>query len=847
MTRTLRIARFWGVSLLLGSLSAWGQGPASVSSEFLLNPGFEQGLEGWSAEGEAFSFQPTLGENVVASRVLQLPVGGDYWREVVYPIGVVGRRWVGTYERRPDATTERGGVQGDLPTGTLLSSPFRLTKPFLSFLIAGALDSARIRVELLAVEGESEGGGEVPRVLKSATGHGSEKFRREIWNVSEWQGRRVQLRLVDRSSEAGGHLSFDDVRESTVHPAESEPPLVALHEGVYVDRSSPVWGFVDLHTHPMSHLGFGGALIHGAPDGDIRKELGDCNCTHGGWGVDNRCGNTMRMALMSQVDSENVHLQGSFGLDHDHAGYPSFRTWPHFSTVVHQQMWFEWLKRAWQGGLRTLVALAVNNHLLAEGLDGGLPRDDRASADLQIEAMKEFVKRHSDFLAIASGPDELRDIVRAGKLAIILGIEVDNIGNFNFRDADRSESAVHAEIRRLYAAGVRYIFPIHLTDNPFGGAALYRDLFNTAQRFNEVQPLPADDRLWKPGRGFEIESASEESQIRFRLSPPLDTDTVRKVKLAVRFAEAFPFPFARLRKPTLGGFFGREREYQILKRFFLTESEIPSIPGGHRNARGLTALGRSAIEEMMRLGMLIDIDHMSQYAADETIRMAKETVPGGYPLFSGHNGFRALGVENENGRTEEQLKDLRELGGVMGVGYEYARYGAEGVLVDTVLQKQGVARRTRSKIVPNCGGTAKTFAQSYLYAVEKLGVVAFGTDVNGIVKGPGPRFGGESRLRGNHCPPEQQERPVRYAPRSGTGHWEGPNLPMIPLRTGNRTWDVNVNGVPHYGLLPDFLQDLRNVGMEPVDLDPLFQGSEAVARSWDRSVRASRWVRSGLH
>ena len=52
-------------------------------------------------------------------------------------------------------------------------------------------------------------------------------------------------------------------------------------------------------------------------------------------------------------------------------------------------MWFEWIKRERDGGLRVMVALATNNKTLADAVQGpgdDLPTNDKASADLQIQA-----------------------------------------------------------------------------------------------------------------------------------------------------------------------------------------------------------------------------------------------------------------------------------------------------------------------------------------------------------------------------------------------------------------------------------------------------------------------------
>jgi len=43
----------------------------------------------------------------------------------------------------------------------------------------------------------------------------------------------------------------------------------------------------------------------------------------------------------------------------------------------------------------------------------------------------------------------------------------------------------------------------------------------------------------------------------------------------------------------------------------------------------------------------------------------------------------------------------------------------------------------------------------------------------------------------------------------------------------------------HYGLLPDFLQDLRNVGLTEADLEPLFRSAEDFVRMWGACEQAA--------
>src|SRR5207248_6306283 len=117
-------------------------------------------------------------------------------------------------------------------------------------------------------------------------------------------------------------------------------------------------------------------------------------------------------------------------------------------------------------GLRVMVALAVNSHTIADAAETSGVNDDYASMNKQLIAMRALVGRHPDFAEIAYTSADLRRIVEAGKLAVILGIEMDNIGNF-YNPADKkgavynpnpTDAQVRTEIDRLFNLGVRYIF-----------------------------------------------------------------------------------------------------------------------------------------------------------------------------------------------------------------------------------------------------------------------------------------------------------------------------------------------------------------------------------------------------
>ena len=53
--------------------------------------------------------------------------------------------------------------------------------------------------------------------------------------------------------------------------------------------------------------------------------------------------------------------------------------------------------------------------------------------------------------------------------------------------------------------------------------------------------------------------------------------------------------------------------------------------------------------------------------------------------------------------------------------------------------------------------------------------------------------------------------------------------------SGQRVYDINVDGVAHYGLFPDWVEDLRHIGGQEV-VDDLGRGAEAYLQMWERAA-----------
>ncbi|MFF8833378.1 discoidin domain-containing protein [Streptomyces sp. NPDC015131] len=203
---------------------------------------------------------------------------------------------------------------------------------------------------------------------------------------------------------------------------------------------------------------------------------------------------------------------------------------------------------------------------------------------------------------------------------------------------------------------------------------------------------------------------------------------------------------------------------------------VPSYAADARcNTRGLSSLGEYALRGMMRRGMMVEIDHMSVKATGRVLDVLEsESYPG---VLSSHSWMDMDWTER-----------VYRLGGFIA---QYM-HGSE--------QFTAEARRT---------GALR----------EKYGVgYGYGTDMNGVGGWPGPRGADAAD-------------PVRYPFRTADG-----GSVVERQTTGRRTWDVNTDGAAHYGLVPDWLEDIRVTGGQDV-IDDLFLGAESYLTTWGASER----------
>ncbi len=215
---------------------------------------------------------------------------------------------------------------------------------------------------------------------------------------------------------------------------------------------------------------------------------------------------------------------------------------------------------------------------------------------------------------------------------------------------------------------------------------------------------------------------------------------------------------------------------------------IPAAPvypyaAPHCNQRGLTTLGEHTIEGMAKRHMLFDPDHMSVKARQSSLDLLEKLkYPG---VLSSHSWS-----------TPDAYPRIYKLGGTV---FPYAG------------DSEGFVDKWRQHL---------TWADPRFY----FGF-GYGADINGL--------GAQGDPRGSDA-----ENPVTY-PFTG---WGG--VTVDQQQSGERTYDLNVDGVAHYGLYPDWFQDIANIAdTENGDGDAITQdmqrGAEAYLQMWERAMGVS--------
>jgi hypothetical protein len=494
-----------------------------------------------------------------------------------------------------------------------------------------------------------------------------------------------------------------------------------------------VSGFIDAHMHMMGFEFLGGDVHCGRP-----------------W---DRYGVTHALAGCPRTEVGSPAIESFLSGDlttpgKDPVGWPTFKDWPRWNALTHEQSYYRWLERAWRGGLRIFVNLFVENHALCSLYPHRHNScNEMTSVRLQHKDLLEL-ERYIDaqnggpgkgWFRIVSDPYQARRVINDGKLAVVPGIEVSNLLDCGvYNDVPQCDAKqVDERLNEVYnQLGVRDMELINKFDNGFGGVAgdgaLTGVLVNAGNRLET-------GKFWQmqPCQGPAEQSDHQQFTV-----PVVDGHSV----LGDAVQALLP-----------GGF-------------------LPIYQHGPMcNARGLTSLGEHLVRQMMAKRMIIDPDHLDVISRKQLLSIVESERYSGI-------------VSSHSWSTQDAYPRIYKLGGFV------TPYAGSSTNFAKEWKKLRTERDPR-------------YAWGF----------GWGADMNGFGAQGSPRQG-------------NAKNPVKYPFKSFDGA-----VTFDRNRTGKRVWDINVDGVAHYGLYPDWIEDLRMIAGDEIVKD-MSHGAEAYLQMWERAV-----------
>ncbi len=230
--------------------------------------------------------------------------------------------------------------------------------------------------------------------------------------------------------------------------------------------------------------------------------------------------------------------------------------------------------------------------------------------------------------------------------------------------------------------------------------------------------------------------------------------------------------------------------FDTVLMLFTNPPPFSPVNGCQRNARGITELGDFFTNRLVDYGIMIETDHTGVLARNRMFDIAQAR---GVPVFSGHTG--SIGPEKDS---------------------------------DRILHTGGIISQLPDDPTPD--------AVAFIRDLEALHV-----EIHGSTQGLATGFGSDINGLHRQSPPrdDASSRPLTYPFSSYDGR-----VRFDRQTTGERVYDINVDGVAHYGMYPDYLADIASQEGGSEVLRYVFRSAEAYLQAWAR-VEAAR-VEPGL-
>lgn len=544
------------------------------------------------------------------------------------------------------------------------------------------------------------------------------------------------------------------------------------------NEDGTLFGYADAHEHIMTNVSGPESFLHGGAFHKlgIQHALPRCDKHHGPGGardiMDIAGGADIEVDEFLQLFAKHL-IRGE--QHHSTQGYPNFADWPKPSSKTHQQMYYKWIERAWLSGLRFMIDYTVSPEVQCNLLKFAIPEEtgnrtcnEMESVDRHFDRIK-HMERYIDaqhggpgegWFRLVYSPQEARDVIAQGKLAVVLGMEIENPFNC-FRRAREgfplcTEEDVQERLDEYYDKGLRALFPVHKFTNGFGtgdgtvGVLEVGDYINTGGEWRDYVPCSSFNA---PALG-NYEGGSS-----------LFTDFV-----------SFPeddlvFNFITSSFSLIG-----------------IDPILPLYPKSEKlcQREGLTDIGKYLMRAMMRKGMIIDVGH---YSTADYI--------DGYEIFTA-NDYPP--VDTHGGQYGGKLLDM---GGYVNGYFNDTCRDANVRVGDDYLN---IVEETKKR------------SNNYQYA-------GIGYDFNGISEYASPRYGSDAQC----AQPQSDGDKLQYPFTSFAG-----DVLFERIKSGNKVFDFNEDGLAHIGMLPDIIQDVRNGGVNDEELQYLFRSAEGFIRVWEK-------------
>jgi microsomal dipeptidase-like Zn-dependent dipeptidase len=461
---------------------------------------------------------------------------------------------------------------------------------------------------------------------------------------------------------------------------------------------------------------------------------------------------------------------------HDTIGWPSFLGWPTAKSLSHEQTYYKWIERTWKAGLRILVNNVVENEALCM-VENKLPGHDSARGCNEMEnavAQVQTMRDMQDYIdAQEGGPGK-------GWFRIVTS------------PSEARQVINDGKLAVVLGIEISHLFNCKLTQvagQPDVSDCNEAEIDKQLNRLyglgvREMFPVHEFDNALGGNGIFDdtgILNAGNFVDTK-KFWATYDCPTTDPTG---NFNDYFFTPGALFVSTDPTG-----ATNPLTEALLAGKGVLPIYPHSRQcNARLLTDLGKYAFTKMMDHKIIMEVDHLELKVKDQLMDMAAARTPP-YPVVSTHGGFGGISLV--------QAKRILSMGGILypgnGNGKEYVA--------------------TLNKLRP-------LQSPNYLFGM------GYGADTNGLASQPFARGAGAT--------------PVKYPFTLFQGPDWGPQFAGIsPVTfdrevTGERTFDINNEGVAQYGQFADFVDEVRIEGGQPA-LDALFNSAEAYLQMWERTV-----------